>query len=207
MKPDELMQLIKARRSVRKYTDEPVPEAHIEKMIEAALWAPSGSNSQNWQFIAVRSHVVKDKMLAVIKTKVDGFATGIGSARAHKEFLAYGNFYTFFAGAPVVIAVIKKPYISLNLRIMERYNIQSGAQPYSDVQGPAAAIENLLLMAQSMGYGTCWMTGPLIAQKELEELLSIEAPDRLMALIPVGRPAQTPEPTPRKNIREVYSVR
>ena len=51
----ELMEAIKTRRSVRKFTDEPVPREKLEKIIEAAMWAPSGQNLQPWYFVALPS--------------------------------------------------------------------------------------------------------------------------------------------------------
>ena len=46
MNIDELIGLLKLRRSIRKFKPDPIPDAYIEKMIEAARWAPSGANAQ-----------------------------------------------------------------------------------------------------------------------------------------------------------------
>jgi nitroreductase len=206
MNAEELMTIIKTRRSVRKFIAEAVPRADVEKIIEAGQWAPSGANTQNWFFMAIYSTVIKEKMAAAIRDKVEGYAQKITSPRAKREFMAYSNFYMFFADAPVVIAVVKKPYVSLNLRIMDRYNIPLETRSSSDAQGPAAAVENMMLMAHAMGYGTCWMTGPLIARKELEEVLAVEPQDELMALIPLGKPAVAPGPSARKELSRVYRI-
>jgi len=206
MNAAELMTIINTRRSVRKFLAEAVPRADVEKIIEAGRWAPSGANAQNWFFLAIYSAAVKEKMAAAIRSRVEGYARNITSPRARREFMAYSNFYMFFTDAPVVIAVVKKPYVSLNLRIMDRYNIPLENRSSSDVQGPAAAVENMLLMAHAMGYGACWMTGPLIARKELEEALVVEPQDELMALIPLGKPAVAPGPSARKDLSEVYRI-
>ena len=58
----ELMEAIKTRRSIRKFTDEPVPREKLEKIIEAAMWAPSGQNLQPWYFVAL----TKDEDLAFL---------------------------------------------------------------------------------------------------------------------------------------------
>ena len=52
--PEEALELMKSRRSIRRYTDEPVPEALLEEVLEAGRWAPSASNRQPWHFIVVR---------------------------------------------------------------------------------------------------------------------------------------------------------
>ncbi|MCB4792362.1 MAG: nitroreductase family protein [Elusimicrobia bacterium] len=205
MDAKDLLKIIKERRSVRKYLPGAVPQADIEKLIEAATWAPSGGNLQNWHFVIVRSKTIKDELLKAINIKVEKLSEKINSPSAKKEYMAYSNYYTFFVQAPVTIAVVKKPYDSLSRRILERYGIAYVSS--ADVQGPSAAIQNILLMAHALGYATCWMTGPLIARKEIEEVLGIKEPDELMALIPVGKQGQSHTAPKRKNVVEVISYK
>lgn len=203
---EEFLGILKGRRSVRKYLPEDVPAADIERMIEAAGAAPSGGNRQNWHFLVVRSRGLKEKLLEAVLARSDAFAGQIDSPTAKKEYLAYTKFYDFFAQAPVLIAAVKKPYDSLTFRIMERYGMPRERRSSADVQGPSAAIENLLLAAHALGYGACWMTGPMIARMELEELLGIKAPDELMAIIPVGKPAEGTAGPKKKDVKEIYTV-
>lgn len=201
--PESLLSLIKARRSVRKFLQDPVSDDDIAALIEAASWAPSGTNQQNWRFIVVRSPEVKERLAHAVRSAIETMSAGISSARARAEFSAYSAYYTFFADAPAVIAVVKKPYESLARRIMERYNLAPAAQSTADIQGPAAAVENMLLMAHARGLGACWMTGPLIAQAALEKELGIVPPDALMALVPAGKPAVMPGAPRRKSIDDI----
>ena len=60
----ELMEAIKTRRSIRKFTDEPVPMEKIEKILEAAMWAPSGQNLQPWYFVVLTKE--EDLILLVL---------------------------------------------------------------------------------------------------------------------------------------------
>ena len=203
MKQAEFMDVIKSRRSIRKFKPDAVPKADIEQMIEAATWAPSGSNQQNWHFIVIESGDLKHKMSDAMLNKVNVMAEKITSATAKKEFLSYSKYFGFFADAPAVIAVIKKPYNSLSMRIMDRYGFSNEHKSTADIQGPAAAIQNLLLCAQNLGYGTCWMTGPMVARKELEAVIGISDPDELMALIPVGVPEGAAQAPKRKPVSEI----
>lgn len=203
---DGLFKLMKSRRSVRRFLADPVSQGDLEQLFIAASTAPSGGNKQNWFFIAVKDKAVKEKLLAAVVAKADEFISRIDSSTAKKEFRAYTQFYTFFTQAPVVIAVIKKPYDSLAARIMERYGMANARRSSADIQGPAAAIQNLLLAAHSLGYGACWMTGPMIAKEDLEAILGIEKNDELMALIPVGRPAGETVDTKRKDVKEIYKI-
>jgi nitroreductase len=75
---------------------------------------------------------------------------------------------------------------------------------YPDVQSIGAAIEHLLLAATELGYGSCWLSGPLIAREALEPLLGIAAPDHLAALVTIGVPAVPPnEGRDRRPVDEI----
>jgi nitroreductase len=166
-----------------------VPDEKIRKMIQAAHLAPSGNNSKNWAFIVVKSETLKKKMRQDIVEKIDELASRMGSKKAKDDFLSYSNYFTFFDKAPLVIAVVMKPYDSLSMRIIKRYETDTALFSDAGLQNVSAAIENMLLAASSMELGTCWMTGPMIARRSLEATLGISGEDSLIALIPVGVPA------------------
>lgn len=201
-----LLDIIKQRRSVRKFSPEPVNDDDIKTIIEAASMAPSATNSQNWRFIAVKSEEKRNELVRAIEEQIKEYSALIKSTRAYNEFNAYSRFFTFFASAPLVLAVIKTPYTSFSMRIMRRYGISPEALEAADAQGPSAAIQNILLSAHALGYGACWMTGPLIAKDKLEKVLKIEAPDNLMALIPVGKTETVPAVPKRKPIEEIFET-
>jgi len=59
MKYEDLLELVEQRRSIRRFQTKPVPDQYIEKIIEVARWAPSGFNSQPWEFVVVRKEELK----------------------------------------------------------------------------------------------------------------------------------------------------
>ncbi len=202
---EDFLEVLKTRRSIRKFLPDEITEADIKKIIQAASYAPSGGNLQNWHFIITRPKEVRERMLEVISNKIEKILPSIGSQKARNEFSSYSKYMKIFEGAPVVIAVIRKPYRSLASGIMKRFKI-----PYktdAGIQGVSAAIQNLLLAAHVLGYGACWMTGPLIAREELEKLLGVSAEDELAALIPLGKYQENPAPTPRKSVEEISSFK
>lgn len=201
--PDQLLSFMRTRRSIRKFLPDAVADEDIAAVVEAASWAPSGTNQQNWDFIAVRCAAERERLARAVTDTVQSLLARIPSARARAEFERYSAYYTFFAAAPVVIAVVQKPYDSLARRIMERFDLPSAAQSTASVQGPAAAVQNLLLMAHARGLGACWMTGPLIARPALEAVLGVTAPDELMALVPLGKPAVSPPAPRRKDVQQI----
>lgn len=72
-----------------------------------------------------------------------------------------------------------------------------------DMQSLGAAIEHICLAAHDMGYGTCWMTAPMVACREIEDLLGVCAPWEVVALIPLGVPDYDPPARPRKPVEEI----
>jgi nitroreductase len=73
----------------------------------------------------------------------------------------------------------------------------------SSLQSAAAAITCICLLLHYFGLGATWMTGPLQAKKEIEQLLNIPPEWDFVGLIPVGYPAEAPEAKPRKPIEDV----
>ena len=70
-----------------------------------------------------------------------------------------------------------------------------------------ARVQLLITAAYVLGYGACWMSAPVVAAEQLERILEVEPPARLVALVPVGRPAQHPAPRSRLPVREVLRFR
>lgn len=58
----DVFEIIKTRRSIRKFTDEPVPDEIVNKIIEAGIWAPSGMNNQPWKFAVIKDSELKNKI-------------------------------------------------------------------------------------------------------------------------------------------------
>lgn len=204
---DNFWEVLKTRRSIRKFKSTPVPDEDIHKIIEAATFAPSGGNKQNWHFIVVKSRDLINKMKEAVRAIVEGFALRMESPTAKQEFLNYSNYFTVFEQAPVVIAAVMKPYDSMTARLLNRYFKKGEYKTTAGIQGVCAAIENLLLAAHALGYGGCWMTGPLIAKEKLESLSGINPPDELIALIPIGLPEEAPKIPPRKDVNEVITFK
>lgn len=204
---DNFWEVLKTRRSIRKFKSTPVPDEDIRKIIEAATLAPSGGNRQNWHFVVVKSRDLINGMKDAVQSVVDGLASRMEAPTAKQEFLSYSNYFTVFEQAPVVIAIVMKPYDSMTVRLLNRYSKKGEYKTTAGIQGVCAATENLLLAAHALGYGGCWMTGPLIAKEKLESQLGINSPDELIALIPIGLADEGPKMPPRKDITEVVTFK
>jgi nitroreductase len=81
------------------------------------------------------------------------------------------------------------------------------ARARPDLQSIGAAVQLLCTGAHAMGYGSCWMTAPVMAAPAIEALLAVEAPARLVAVVPIGKPAGPVRTTPRRPVADVLEFR
>jgi len=175
----ETYETIMSRRSIRKYKTTPIDDKILERVLEAARWAPSWANTQCWRFIVVRDTDIKNKLAATVPA-------GNGAGDAIKE-------------APVAIVACaqlgKAGYLKGSL------GSDKGESWYMfDV---ALAMQNLVLAANSLGLGTVY-TGWFDAKKTAE-IMEVPPDCCVVALTPLGYPDQKPDPTPRKELSQIVS--
>lgn len=206
--------VIKTRRSVRKFTVQDVSNETLLKAVELATYAPNGGNYQPWKFVIVKNKRLISQMADEVQKKVDLIASWPEASQYGETMERYCSNATFFRYAPVVIAVCGKKYQSVADKVLkERQNEQIAAEMIayrntgnSRNQSVAAATENLLLALHYFGLGACWMNGPLLAKKEIEALILKGNEYELLALVPIGYPAEHPELKPRKPVTEVTEI-
>ena len=201
---DIVQKVIYERRSVRKFTDEPVSEEDLHYILEAGRWAPSGENSQGWRFLIIKDKDIIEKL---------GEISGAGSARrftgefatkrmqarfatledeekkkAAFEKLMTGNVSRFVSTAPVVICIV-------------------GKKDVWDVQvDNAACIENMLIMISALGLGATWVIAPFTDirdEQDVNKLLGIPKDYKAISIIPVGHMEFLPRPRPRLELKEI----
>jgi nitroreductase len=191
-----------ARRSVRRFRPETPPRALLERLLEAAVLAPSASNKQPWRFLVVTSRPLIARLAAEVATAVDTIAHHV-EPRSEAAFRAYGGYFTRFDAAPVVIVALYRSLTVLSdlvdaaLPEPARERI-AAMETRSGLIGVSMALQNLLLMAHELGLGASGMTGPLVAADRLRALLEVPASWEIAALVPVGYPAETPPAPQRK---------
>jgi len=203
----DLMEAVRGRRSIRKFTSDPVDETDLEDIVQAGTLATNAENAQMWRFVAVTNKDLIEKAGEAVSRRIDSLSNatrtlGLGDAFGQNFFL------TFFRNAPAFIAVFTCPFTSAvdwayrNLNAV--FNPPVPILPAQ--QSIGAAIQNISLVAHAKGYGTTCMNGPVLAYKEIGELLSVPEPWVLAALLPIGKPAHHPKPRPHKPFDEVYTL-
>ena len=192
----EFAELVEKRVSVRQFRPDAVPPDHIREMVRLASLAPSPNNQQPWRFIAVTRRPLLQEMADAVRARLGSLLPKPLTEDARRAAQRVEWFSTFFADAPLVMAVTRQPYQSVIARAVAGSSLSAAdinaMRGHPDVQSIGAAIEHLLLAATELGYGSCWLSGPLIAREALEALLGVEAPEQLAALVAVGVPAVDP---------------
>lgn len=200
----DVFEAMKGRQSIRKFLKDPVPRAQILKMVEAAMQAPTAGNAQNARFIVVEDRELRGRMKGI----VDQTVSRITGKEIPPEKL---NNHNLFAGAPAVVCVVGTPYESATDKALrekdpERHRIRR-YQVNAGLQSVAAVIAQFAVAAHALGFGSCWMTGPLVAKPELESVLSIRFPEELLAIVALGKPEAVPPKPPRKGAAEITTFR
>jgi nitroreductase len=195
---EELIRLIRGRRSIRAFKPDAVPPEDVEKMLEAALWAPSGNNTQPWLFIAVTDREAIARAADLVRLEIERISRSApGFTETGDRLIRWG---TFFSGAPLVFfAAGRREKSFWRRRLAETTPGHPAAgESLSWLASCAAAIQNLLLAAHALGYGACWMGAPLVAKNPLEDLLELPEGYELLAVIPAGSPIGEPSPPLRR---------
>ncbi len=205
--------LARGRRSIRKFLDKDVALEDVEKLINTAVTAPSGCNSQCWKFVAVKDRETILKIEEAVADRVNALLE-IDRPHLPESYLkAKRKMVGFFTEAPVSIAVFmtRLDYYDPNLvsaLTKQGYNHEDMMKlcAYPDLLSIGAAIQNLLLAAHEMGLGACWMNEPAFAAEEIRQILGEPEEHKFISLIPIGYPAYAPREKQLKPLSEVYRV-
>jgi nitroreductase len=203
-----LLSTLRSRRSIRAFRPEPVAPPLVDQLLEAARWAPSAGNRQPYRFIVVSSPAELAAMSSAVRASVESIRHAL-RADVQRTAGAYLDSFLHFDVAPLCIVPIHRAGLDLLGRSLEasagsgRAAVRGGQAELDALCSVSAAIQNLLLAAHTLGLGACWMTGPLVAASALGEILRVPAGWTLSALIPIGYPAEAPEPPARRPLERL----
>jgi nitroreductase len=179
-----LDELLRERRSIRKYKKVEVEKELITQVLEAGLWAPSGKNFQNWRFF-VATGKKREAYLKYSQKSWLGIKDILKEKLKPSLYEFTERFFFTLGDAPVIIFCYTKNDES------EKY--------LTSVGSVYMAVQNILLKAQSLGLGTCPMGAPLEIKSEVDEFIGKEkvAGLELLCAITLGWPDHTPPAAPR----------
>lgn len=195
----EFMDVVKKRRSIRKYADRPVPPELIETMLEAARLAPSGTNRQPWRF-KVLTGAETDKLRKACPQKfVTEAPVLIVCCIELKAFLKESvnrRLRELVEGNAVLAEEVEGIYRRPMPVTLEEVNLTASA--YVDL---GIAVEHLVLAAAELGLGSCWVR--LMEPETVHRALNLPESLVVGALLPVGYPAEDPAMRPRLSLGEI----
>ena len=163
-------------------------------------------------FVVIQNKELINKISDIVEKNHINLAEMAKVEKQKKLMMTLLPYYTCFKNAPVLVIVYSKEYYMIEETILRDNNasdevINELRFPNSAAQGIGASIENFLLAATELGYGTCYMTGPTHSKAEIEELINFEKDEyKLMAMISLGVAEEdTPNSPPRKSLEEVVT--
>lgn len=183
----DIFEAMRERRSCRNFSSEPVSDENIEKILEAAGWAPSPLNMQPWKFIIVTAQDVKEKIFS----EADRCRKWALEKSGWKWLGGYS--LDFLKSAPVIIAVTGDPKKTGVDMFMEE-----GSVGYQ--HACAAAIQNMNLAAHALGFGSLWFT--FFDKMAIREILGIDPEKTPIGLVCLGKAGGDPTPAPRKDVKK-----
>jgi nitroreductase len=182
---NETLLSIRSRRSVRHFTDQPVSDDELRILLEAANQAPSAHNQQAWRFLVLREEK-KHGLAELVNHRATDFP------RPSSILLRMAS--RSIVSAPVVVAVANTG--ELIRHGSELFHVEKEAARdffrTMEIQSSAAAVQNLLLAATSLGLASVWLGILYLMKDEVLRFLG-EPEGEFMAVIPVGYAAKLTE--------------
>lgn len=191
MAEHEIIEHLVHQRACRSFTDDPVADDDLASMLRAATHAPSAENAQPWVFVVVRDPSTRAAIVELTQQVWDGGARQHSEERLAAPFLANVDAFVQagYGGAPVLIVVAG--------------DARDGTRPAVLASSVFPAVQNLLLAAKALGYGSSMTTLAAQVPDALAAIVGLPDGLRPFAVIPIGRPATSLGPPRRRPVEEV----
>ncbi|MDI6892966.1 MAG: nitroreductase family protein [Actinomycetota bacterium] len=195
MEIDDLLKLMSSQGTVRHFKPDPVSEEDLEKILQATRWAPSGANTQPWDFVVVKNPELKEEIAQIFveshqrakkEDKEFPYETGEGLRRR-------------FTDPPILIVVCA------DTRFMKAYPKVGYREEILNVS-MGAATQNMMLAANALGLGLSWGTVDTLNRDKLQKLLGVPTHIRILEVLQLGYPAERVLPRFRRDPHDFTHV-
>lgn len=187
-----LTEAMSTLRAVRRLRPDPIPDHVLERLLQAAAWAPTGGNAQPWRIVLVQDPVKKEQLGRLYAAQWAAFAEGYqanvdglpeADRKQEQRNLNAGNYLAeHFHEAPAIAIFCFNPKMMAITDIrLDRVSVVGGGSVYP-------AVQNLLLAARAEGLGCVLTTLLCTCEAEVREILEIPEPWGTAAAIPLGYP-------------------
>ena len=188
MHTEQLLNLIRTRRSVRVYKTGKVSERQLASILEAARWAPSGANTQPWEFVVTRDRKKMKRVREIYSNE--------WKQRKLEDPVHYKGLKKDYVGDVSVLVLVcgdartKQVYLTTRQAADREKLFQASI---------ANAVQQMMLAAASMSLGTVWVSVREEVEPELREMFKVPPELRLLWVMPVGHARSWPKAKPRRS--------
>jgi 5,6-dimethylbenzimidazole synthase len=189
MDTDNLLKIIQHRRSVRVYKTGKVSDKQLETILEAARWAPSGANTQPWEFVVTRD---RKKMKRVREIYSNEWRD-----RKREDPIHYKGLKKDYVGDVSVLVLACGEPRSKAVYLTTRQPADREKLFQASI---ANSVQQMMLAAASMNLGTVWVSVREEVEPELRELFKVPKELRLLWVMPIGHASSWPKAKPRRPI-------
>lgn len=210
----DLYEVMRTTFAARQFTDAPVEDAVIRKILDNARFAPSGGNRQGWRVIVVRDGATREALPALIRPGMQRYVAQVGAGEApwntiHPTRLSDEEIAAVQVPDAMVQLLTRAPallfvFVDLSVvasfdRDLDRVGVISGASVYPFVW-------NLLLAARNEGLGGTITTFAAARERELQALLGVPPHWAFAAMVLLGQPAKQLTRLKRKPVDEFATL-
>lgn len=181
---DGLLDIAGNRKMVYRYEDdEPVPDEDVERILEVARWAPSGHNTQPWEFVVLRDgDDARDGVVDVLKRQREWLST------VDESFPAHGRVY--LDEAPVLVVLVGDVRYRAYFPDVGEYGVgETTVTEAIYYESIGCCMQNIHLAAKALGYGTVHLTVRHKYHDELRDLLGLPDTHLVHDVVPIGVPS------------------
>lgn len=197
-KQNVYQELVESRRSIRKFTGQPVTRTALQRLLEAACLAPSAHNRQPWRFVVLQDYELRERLISDMSDpfRADLARDGVPQDEIERA-VARGRDRMLGAAAVVMLF--------LTVEEMDRYadSVRQAAEHTMAVQSVALAAGQLLLAAHAAGLGACWVCSPLFTPAIVRRVLDLPASWEAQGMITLGYPDEEGRDRGRRALDEV----
>ncbi len=193
-RPD-LFATLYTTRALRRFKPDPVPDEVLFQILDAAIRAPSGQNTQDWRFLIVTDPEVKQKLQDWSQQAFQGYQRRFADDPARIDRLPRGQRLSLRSVEHLAHHLAEVPVVIVVTGLRGRHSTPGGST--------FPAVQNLLLAARALGLGGSIFNFPLSHQDELMKTLEIPENNQVYCLIPMGYPTDRQGPVRRKPVKHV----
>jgi nitroreductase len=184
---DSLKTICSRRRSIRRFSEKPLSVEQIAAIREVAGTAPYASGKKNWDLLVVTDRNVIRELAGIVQLRSSDLGYRVRDD-FRGMFLEYTEHFTAFETAPALFIPVYKVQHSISLMLDEVNEDIIQWERDNFVKSISCVAMLVLLAAESLGLGGCYMTGPIIAGQYLSKQLPLRKGYEIAAIIPVGYP-------------------